>query len=244
MILKTFDSKISRIWFFFGLVMGLQIGCTSIRSGPQESRTSALPAYLQAAVGEMPHLDPEGLSEAEKAEEAPGSDAEGTSISNNSVPSGSFFDWPVNQARYTRGFKSEGRRPHWGIDLAAPRGTPILSAHPGTVIYTGREFKGYGRLVIVEAQNGFASLYAHLDKIQVSEGSKVNQGDVLGSMGRSGRATGVHLHFEIRKDRDPLDPITYLPGGPQLVGKLPSPAQTLIDIVTITLTKPGLGLQL
>jgi murein DD-endopeptidase MepM/ murein hydrolase activator NlpD len=110
-----------------------------------------------------------------------------------------------------------------------------MAAHPGTVIYTGREFKGYGRLVIVEASNGFASLYAHLDKIQVQEGSTIRQGAIIGLMGRSGHATGVHLHFEIRKDKDPLDPITYLPGGPQLVGRnLSLPAPLLVAWASIS----------
>lgn len=121
------------------------------------------------------------------------------------------FDWPVNKARLTRGYLPEKRRPHLGIDLAAPKGTPILASKGGTVIYTGREFRGYGRMVLIESGDGWATLYAHFDKILVSEGQVVHQGEVIGAMGRTGRATGVHLHFEIRKNRGPIDPLPLLP---------------------------------
>lgn len=121
------------------------------------------------------------------------------------------FDWPVDRARMTRGFLPNKRRPHLGIDLAAPRGTPILAAQGGTVIYAGREFRGYGKMVLIESGDGWATLYAHFDKILVSEGQRVRQGEVIGAMGRTGRATGVHLHFEIRKNRGPVDPLPLLP---------------------------------
>lgn len=121
------------------------------------------------------------------------------------------FDWPVDRARMTRGFLPHKRRPHLGIDLAAPKGTPILAAQAGTVIYAGREFKGYGKMVLIESGDGWATLYAHFDKILISEGQRVRQGEVIGSMGRTGRATGVHLHFEIRRNRGPIDPLPLLP---------------------------------
>lgn len=121
------------------------------------------------------------------------------------------FDWPVDRARMTRGFLPKKRRPHLGIDLAASKGTPILASQTGTVIYAGREFRGYGKMVLVESGDGWATLYAHFDKILVVEGQKVHQGEVIGAMGRTGRATGVHLHFEIRKDRGPIDPLPLLP---------------------------------
>lgn len=121
------------------------------------------------------------------------------------------FDWPVDRARMTRGFLPNKKRPHLGIDLAAPKGTPILASQGGTVIYAGREFRGYGKMVLVESGDGWATLYAHFDKILVAEGQKVRQGEVIGAMGRTGRATGVHLHFEIRKDRGPVDPLPLLP---------------------------------
>jgi murein DD-endopeptidase MepM/ murein hydrolase activator NlpD len=82
------------------------------------------------------------------------------------------------------------------------------------VIYAGKEFRGYGQMVLIESGEGWATLYAHFDKILISEGQKVTQGQLLGAMGRTGRATGVHLHFEIRKDRGPIDPLPLLQKGP------------------------------
>jgi murein DD-endopeptidase MepM/ murein hydrolase activator NlpD len=130
-----------------------------------------------------------------------------------------YFDWPVDEARMTRGFLPNRKKPHLGIDLAAPKGTKILAAQDGTVIYTGRDFRGFGRLIMIEGVNGWASFYAHLSTIAVKEGQKVKQGQVIGGMGRSGHATGVHLHFEIRRTQGPVDPLLYLPGGSRLAGR-------------------------
>lgn len=135
-----------------------------------------------------------------------------------------LFDWPVDDARMTRGYLPNKKRPHLGIDLASKKNTPILSAQGGTVIYTGREFRGYGRMVMIESGKGWATLYAHMEKILVQEGQVVSQGQIVGTMGRSGRATGVHLHFEIRKDRGPIDPLPLLPNGNKIAHYLSSQA--------------------
>ncbi len=135
----------------------------------------------------------------------------------------SYFNWPVVEARLSRGFKpkrtGKGRRkrPHFGIDLAAPKNTPILASHSGWVIYTGKQFHGYGKMILIEGDHGWATLYGHLNKINVYEGKKVSAGDVIGLMGRTGRATGVHLHFEIRHEHQPVDPLLYLPAGQKLI---------------------------
>lgn len=124
------------------------------------------------------------------------------------------FDWPLDDARMTRGFlaaASRRKRPHWGVDLANRKGTSILASERGTVIYTGNAFKGYGRLVVVEHNEHWATLYAHLDKILVKEGQAVTQGEKIAQMGRTGRASGVHLHFEIRHYRQPVNPLAHLP---------------------------------
>jgi murein DD-endopeptidase MepM/ murein hydrolase activator NlpD len=123
------------------------------------------------------------------------------------------FDWPVDEARMTRGFLLGGRRSHWGLDLANVRGTPILAAERGVVIYTGRGFSGYGNLIVIEHNAEWASLYSHLHKIEAKEGDRVERGQRIGTMGRTGRASGVHLHFEIRHNRQPVNPLAYLPEG-------------------------------
>lgn len=120
------------------------------------------------------------------------------------------FDWPVDRARLTQGFQV-GKKVHFGVDLAGSKGTPILAAERGIVVYTGSGFRGYGKLVVIEHGTEWATLYSHLSKISVKEGQTVQQGQVIGGMGRTGRASGVHLHFEIRKNRQPVNPLALLP---------------------------------
>lgn len=127
-----------------------------------------------------------------------------------------YFDWPVDAARMTRGFLPNRRKPHLGIDLAAPRGTNVYASHEGVVIYAGREFKGYGKMIMIEGKSGWATLYAHFSKILVKEGQTVNQGELIGAMGSTGRSTGSHVHFEIRRIKGPVDPLLYLPPAAKL----------------------------
>lgn len=129
------------------------------------------------------------------------------------TPKGTWsFDWPIDSAKLSRGFKL-GKKPHWGLDLANRKGTLIFSAERGRVIYAGRAFRGYGKMIIVEHGTHWATLYAHLHKISVKEGQDVQRGQPIAEMGRTGRATGNHLHFELRYERQPVDPMMYLPQG-------------------------------
>ncbi len=134
------------------------------------------------------------------------------------------FDWPIWEARMTRGFLPRGtkrrKRPHKGIDLAAPRGTAVMASHEGKVIYTGKGFKGYGKMIMLESPTGWATLYGHLDKIIVSEGMSIKQGEVIGALGNTGRSSGPHLHFEIRKLDGPVDPLPLLPAGEALTNEV------------------------
>lgn len=136
-----------------------------------------------------------------------------------------MFDWPVWEARLTRGFLPQGtrrsRRPHKGIDLAAPRGSAVMASQSGVVIYTGSAFRGYGKMVMIESTDprdgsNWATLYGHLDKILVYEGKTVKQHEVIGALGNTGRSSGPHLHFEIRRLNGPIDPLPMLPAGEAL----------------------------
>jgi murein DD-endopeptidase MepM/ murein hydrolase activator NlpD len=121
--------------------------------------------------------------------------------------SSSGFIWPVNGI-VTSGFGWRWGRMHEGVDIAAPTGTPIRAAAAGTVIYTGY-MGGYGNLTIVDHGNGLATAYAHQSAIYVGGGS-VSQGTVLGAVGSTGNSTGPHLHFEVRVNGSPVDPMGYL----------------------------------
>lgn len=131
-----------------------------------------------------------------------------TNRNSTSVSDNIALSWPVTNVRVNRGFKQNKKRKHrhLGIDFGGTRGTPILSAHDGRIIYAGTAFRGYGKLVILENPKGFATFYAHLNEILVKEGQYVSEGKMIGKMGRTGRATGVHLHFELRIASLPVDP--------------------------------------
>ncbi len=116
----------------------------------------------------------------------------------------------MGSVRITQGFEPPENLRHKGIDIGGSRGAPIYAAHQGKVIYAGRAFRGYGNMVLIEYDNEWATLYAHLQKIRVHEGDQVTQGSVVGTMGRTGRATGVHLHFEVMHNKEPVNPLQFL----------------------------------
>lgn len=121
-------------------------------------------------------------------------------------PGGSLnLGWPVHYVKINRGFQP-GSDPHDGLDLGGGMGTPILAAHSGYVVYSGSEFNGYGRMILLEYDNEWASLYAHMSKLFVRNGDIIERGQIIGEMGQTGRATGVHLHFELLHNRMPVDP--------------------------------------
>ncbi|MFZ4084595.1 MAG: murein hydrolase activator EnvC family protein [Vampirovibrionia bacterium] len=104
------------------------------------------------------------------------------------------------------------RSMHSGIDLAAPYGTPIKASEGGVVIYSGW-YGGYGKVVILDHAKGFSTLYAHLSSTKVAVGARVRQGEVVGFEGSTGYATGPHLHFEVREQGKPKNPVIYLGGN-------------------------------
>lgn len=98
---------------------------------------------------------------------------------------------------------------HQGIDIAGPSGSNIVAAGSGIVTYSGYN-GGYGRMVIISHGYGYTSVYAHNSQNLVEVGDRVEKGDLIAKMGRTGRATGTHLHFEVRVHGEPVDPMTVL----------------------------------
>jgi lipoprotein NlpD len=119
------------------------------------------------------------------------------------------FIWPLN-GRLTSKFGPRGSNFHDGIDIRAAEGNLIRAAKGGEVIYSDH-LRGYGKLIIIRHSGGLASVYAHNRDNRVQTGQRVAQGDVIGGVGRTGRVTSPHLHFEIRKDNVAKDPLRYLP---------------------------------
>lgn len=104
---------------------------------------------------------------------------------------------------------TRGLAMHSGIDFRAPTGTAVRATAPGKVIEAGYN-GGYGRMVEIDHGNGLSTRYAHLSSILVSEGDVIRAGQVLGSVGSTGRSTGPHLHYEVRIDDDATDPMRFL----------------------------------
>lgn len=98
---------------------------------------------------------------------------------------------------------------HYGIDYKVPTNTPVFASQSGTVSFVGN-LSGYGKTIIVNHSNDFSTLYAHLDKFNVSINDQVGPDSLLGYSGSSGRSTGSHLHFEIRYKNKSLDPNKFL----------------------------------
>jgi murein DD-endopeptidase MepM/ murein hydrolase activator NlpD len=98
---------------------------------------------------------------------------------------------------------------HRGIDIAAPAGAPIKAAQSGTVIFSGH-LSGYGNTIILEHAGGYRTLYGHASKNLVKEGELISAEQVIGEVGSSGRSRGTHLHFELQKGGERIDPREFL----------------------------------
>lgn len=133
--------------------------------------------------------------------------AKGASADTGPAP-GRRLAWPLQGVIVSRYGPREGQ-PHDGLDLAAPEGTPIGAAADGIVLYAGNQ-RGYGNLVILRHDAGLVTVYAHNRENLVREGVKVRAGDPIATVGRSGRATGPHLHLEVREGTRPRDPLRFL----------------------------------
>jgi murein DD-endopeptidase MepM/ murein hydrolase activator NlpD len=125
------------------------------------------------------------------------------------TPSAAGLIWPVS-GPITSPFGMRWGTLHPGIDIGVPTGTPIHAAAAGTVVYCGWE-EGYGNLVVIDHHNGLATAYGHQSRVAVSCGQNVAQGDVIGYSGCTGFCTGPHVHFEVRVNGTPVDPLGYLP---------------------------------
>ncbi len=124
--------------------------------------------------------------------------------------SGRFFEWPVKGEVISRfGPKSSGLR-NDGINISAPRGTPVRAAEGGVVAYAGNELRGFGNLILVRHADGWVTAYAHAEEILVRRGERVERGQEIARVGRSGGVADPQLHFEIRKGGEPVDPIAHM----------------------------------
>lgn len=113
-----------------------------------------------------------------------------------------YFGWRVHPILRKRKF-------HTGVDIVASQGTPISAADSGVVIFCGRN-GGYGKMILLDHGNGYATLYGHCSLLLVDKGQTVTKGLEIAKVGTTGLSTGPHLHFEVRKDGVPVDPLSFL----------------------------------
>jgi murein DD-endopeptidase MepM/ murein hydrolase activator NlpD len=119
------------------------------------------------------------------------------------------FIWPLNNS-ITSYYGYRWGRMHNGIDIDGTTGEPIVAAKEGTVIMA-QSYSGYGNAVIIDHGGGVATLYAHLSSFDVRDGQSISQGQIVGAVGCTGSCTGDHLHFEVRVNGSPRDPLDFLP---------------------------------
>jgi len=134
----------------------------------------------------------------------------GCEVAGPGLYGGGFFIWPADN-HYLSG--NDFWSGHLAIDIAAGTGAPIYASDAGVVVFAGWDSNGYGNVVMIDHQNGYHTLYAHLSSINVSCGSNASQGMVIGYAGSTGNSTGPHLHFEVRYLGGFLNPWTVLPPG-------------------------------
>jgi murein DD-endopeptidase MepM/ murein hydrolase activator NlpD len=129
------------------------------------------------------------------------------------------FDWPAlgpisGVYGSQRILNGEPRRPHFGVDVAAPRGTPLKAPAGGIVSLADPDLFFTGGTIIIDHGHGLSSLFAHMDKVAVKEGAKLTKGGYVGNLGGTGRATGPHLHWGMFLFKTPIDPQLLVPPMP------------------------------
>lgn len=152
----------------------------------------------------------EGLAIGEKLF-VPGGKPVAAAVSSVAVSRASVsrFNWPAS-GEISSPFGMRWGRMHAGIDIANDTGTPVTAAMSGRVTYAGW-YGGYGYALILEHNNGYSTLYGHLSGFAVSSGQHVRTGQQIAFVGNTGYSTGPHLHFEVRKDGQPVNPMNFLP---------------------------------
>jgi murein DD-endopeptidase MepM/ murein hydrolase activator NlpD len=210
-----------RGWWGFAacslLALALGSGCTSTGVAPQariaaagvrQAPRSKAAAARFAATGDLapPSLERTGAVAA----------ADGLAVAPKRRapaelrPSGApRLAWPLS-GPVTSPYGRRGRRHHDGIDIGAPPGTAVRAAANGTVVFAGTR-RGYGRMIIIQHDGGFATVYAHNARQQVRVGARVRRGERIATVGRTGRTTGPNLHFEVRRQDVAYDPLALLP---------------------------------
>lgn len=126
------------------------------------------------------------------------------------LKSGEYL-WPVpSSSTISSGFGSRWGKPHEGLDIPAKVGAHIVAAAEGVVVYSGSDIGGYGNITVLAHRNGLFTVYAHAKKNFTHKGQRVYRGQVIAQIGMTGRTYGPHLHFEMRKNGEAIDPSSFI----------------------------------
>lgn len=181
-------------------------------------QTLQLPANAGPGSGtQVARADPSTVSGESRAETPPGPSAKPAaprqvvSVPRPPARAGSGFVWPV-EGRVVSSFGSKtGGQHNDGLNIAAPRGTPVRAADNGVVAYAGKEIRGFGNLLLIKHDGGLITAYAHADALLVSRGDVVTRGQVIAKVGKTGGVENPQLHFEVRRGTKAVDPKQFLP---------------------------------
>ena len=121
-----------------------------------------------------------------------------------------LFEWPLSGTIIASFGKKDAGRSNDGINIRSAKGNPVRAALKGKVIYSGNELLAWGNLILIKHMNGWTTAYAHLDKVLVKLGDKVNTGNIIGSVGATGNVAKHQLHFQVRRYSKPVNPQNYL----------------------------------
>lgn len=207
---------------FLGIFITL-VGCTTLKNGRYIKLTQSYSAKQLSEIFSIPQWQIEEFNKNARFVKGESiflpykrgilyNKIEGRSISSinyQQLRSSSRFLWPVpSSKKISSGYGHRWGRPHEGIDIAARKGTYIVSADAGVVVYSGRK-SGYGNITVLSHQGGFFTVYAHASKNYTRKGQKVSRGEVIAAVGNTGKSSGDHLHFEIRYDSKAFDPLKF-----------------------------------
>jgi murein DD-endopeptidase MepM/ murein hydrolase activator NlpD len=201
---RSISARVQQQAFLVGQLISSRSKLAGARAGKSQL-LGATKKQEQAAVAESHAIEAASAALAAKIRAAQSGDPGSAPVS----ASAAGLIWPVS-GPITSPFGPRWGSFHPGIDIGAPTGTPIHAAAAGTVLWCGWE-SGYGNLVVIDHHNGIATAYGHQSRIDVSCNQDVSQGQVIGLVGCTGFCTGPHLHFEVRVNGTPVDPLGYLP---------------------------------
>ncbi|SFL31868.1 Murein DD-endopeptidase MepM and murein hydrolase activator NlpD, contain LysM domain [Paenibacillus sp. 1_12] len=205
--LKTVEQRINEVEVPFTTEY---IEDNSLKAGIQEILSAGIPGLLQVAMNTT-RIDGEFIEETEVEQKLIRSATKAIVKKGTMIVAGmgtGQFAWPVYRAKLTSDYGSRWGSFHPGMDMVSEQSGIVASDH-GVVIFAGWK-TGYGNCIIIDHHNGYSTLYGHLSKISVAVDDRIEKGDKIGIMGSTGNATGVHLHFEIRKGEVQENPMKYL----------------------------------